>query len=189
MKFVLCLFLGVVLTGCSTDLSSEPPVGITPTIPATKPVETKSLKKVRPYGLFGLEHWINHDPINHLDDLKGQVVLIKFWTYGCINCIRTLPHVEALQQKYADQGLVILGIHTPEFAYERLPKNVAKAVKKHNLSFPVALDNDFKTWRSFSNRYWPAYYLLDRNGEIVYWHFGEGKYEETDAIIAKVLAS
>lgn len=138
--------------------------------------------------LEGLTNWINSDPIGSMEELRGKVVLIDFWTYSCINCIRTLPHVQALHEKYGDEGFVLLGLHAPEFAYERKKENVEAAVKERGLTYPIAQDNDFTTWGNYNNRYWPAHYLIDRNGFVRYTHFGEGKYAEMDQWVAKLLA-
>lgn len=135
----------------------------------------------------GLTSWMNSEGYESLDELKGKVVLVDFWTYSCINCIRTLPYLQDWQDKYADDGLVILGIHAPEFAFERKPENVAKAIEEYGLTYPVALDNDFATWRNYKNRYWPAKYIIDKEGNIRYYHFGEGEYAETEEVIAMLL--
>lgn len=134
----------------------------------------------------GIDAWINSGPII-LSSLKGKVVLIDFWTYSCINCIRTLPYVRSWYQKYHEQGLEIIGIHTPEFDFEKDLANVKAAVKKYDLPYPIALDNNFVTWRNFDNQYWPAHYLIDKNGQVVYTHFGEGEYETTENNIRALL--
>lgn len=139
--------------------------------------------------LTGLENWINSEPITSMEDLRGKVVLIDFWTYSCINCIRTLPYIQSWHEKYADDGLVILGIHAPEFQFEQKFENVQKAVNEFGLTYAVVQDNDFQTWRAYKNRYWPAKYLIDQNGVVRYTHFGEGDYEETEAYIAALLAT
>lgn len=139
--------------------------------------------------LEGLQNWINSDGSNSLEELKGKVVLIDFWTYSCINCIRTLPYIQALHEQYADDGLVILGIHAPEFAFEKKIDNVRQAVEKHGLTYPVVQDNDFKTWRNYENRYWPAKYLIDRDGFVRYHHFGEGEYDETERAVVALLGT
>lgn len=136
--------------------------------------------------IAGISKWFNSNPVD-LAALKGKVVLIDFWTYSCINCIRTLPHVEGWYEKYKDKGLVIIGVHSPEFAFEGQPENVSKAIKKFGLTYPVAMDNDFGTWRNYENRYWPAHYLIDKNGMVVYTHFGEGKYDVTENNIRYLL--
>ena len=120
--------------------------------------------------------------------LKGKVVLIDFWTYSCINCIRTLPYLRGYWDKYKDSPFVLVGVHTPEFVFEQSPANVIAAMKKYNLTYPVVQDNNFGTWNAFSNRYWPAKYLIDAEGYVRYTHFGEGDYEETDEAIASLLA-
>ena len=132
--------------------------------------------------------WINSEPFT-LEDMQtqGKVVLVDFWTYTCINCIRTLPYLREWHEKYADHGLVILGVHTPEFAFEREYDNVVEAVGKFELEYPVVQDNEFGTWRAFNNRYWPAKYLIDHNGKIRYNHFGEGAYDETEMNIREIL--
>lgn len=139
--------------------------------------------------LVGLTNWINTEPIGSMKELRGQVVLLDFWTYSCINCIRTLPYIQSWHEKYADDGLVILGIHAPEFQFEQKLENVQKAVNEFGLTYAVVQDNDFKTWRAYGNRYWPAKYLIDQNGVVRYVHFGEGDYEETEANIAELLGA
>lgn len=134
----------------------------------------------------GLQNWINSSPLT-MASLRGKVVLVDFWTYSCINCIRTLPYMRDLQTKYADKGLVIVGVHAPEFAFEKIPANVEKAVRDNALTYPVAQDNDLQTWRAFNNLYWPAKYLIDQNGNVRYTHFGEGNYDETEKAIQALL--
>jgi cytochrome c biogenesis protein CcdA/thiol-disulfide isomerase/thioredoxin len=129
--------------------------------------------------LTGLQNWINSDP-QTIQGLKGKVVLIDFWTYSCINCLRTLPYLTKLDETYKDKGLVILGLHAPEFAFEKLLPNVQKAVKDNNIQYPVAQDNDFKTWKKYENQFWPAKYLIDKDGNVRYTHFGEGDYDKTE---------
>lgn len=130
----------------------------------------------RPYPapvIGGIDTWINSSPIQ-LSALKGHVVLIDFWTYSCINCIRTQPYLNYFNKQYHDKGLVIIGIHTPEFDFEKNPTNVKQAVQRNRIQYPVALDNQFVTWQNFKNQYWPAHYLIDKQGRVVYEHFGEG---------------
>ena len=132
--------------------------------------------------------WVNSDPFTLTGmQEEGKVVLVDFWTYTCINCIRTLPYLRVWHEKYADHGLVILGVHTPEFRFEHEYDNVVEAVGKFALEYPIVQDNDFGTWRAFNNRYWPAKYLIDHNGKIRYFHFGEGKYDETELKIREIL--
>ena len=131
--------------------------------------------------------FINTDGIKISDLIGKKVILVDFWTYSCINCQRTLPYLNDWYKKYADQGLVIIGIHTPEFEFEKDYNNVAKAVEKYGIKYPVVLDNDYSTWRSYENRYWPRKYLIDIDGFIVYDHIGEGGYDETEQEIVKLL--
>ena len=130
--------------------------------------------------------WINSEPFT-LEELRGKVVLIDFWTYSCINCIRTLPFLTSWQEKYADAGLVIVGVHTPEFDFEKKLDNVQRAVDKHGVNYAVVQDNDYKTWRAYRNSYWPRKYLIDIDGLIRYDHIGEGAYAETEAVIQALL--
>lgn len=136
--------------------------------------------------LTGIQDWINSDP-QTLAKLKGKVVLIDFWTYSCINCQRTQPYLNKWYDKYKDDGLVIIGAHAPEFAFEKIPENVRKAVKEANINYPVALDNNFSTWQAYKNQFWPAKYLIDKDGQIRYTHFGEGNYDETEGAIQTLL--
>jgi thiol-disulfide isomerase/thioredoxin len=135
----------------------------------------------------GIRQWFN-SPALSLAALKGQVVLVDFWTYACINCLRTLPHVNRWAETYRNQGLVVVGVHTPEFAFERSASNVQAAIKRHGVKYPVAMDNDHATWKAYENRYWPAHYLVDGQGRIRYRHFGEGGYARTEAAIQTLLA-
>ncbi|MBP6859600.1 MAG: cytochrome c biogenesis protein DipZ [Candidatus Magasanikbacteria bacterium] len=133
--------------------------------------------------------WVNTDKPLTMDNLKDKVVLIDFWTYSCINCIRTLPYITSWYEKYKDQGFVVIGVHTPEFEFEKVLDNVKTATKRYSINYPVALDNNFGTWNNYNNHYWPAHYLIDKAGNIRYYHFGEGKYEETEAAIAQLLGA
>ena len=134
----------------------------------------------------GISKWFNSAPLN-IADLRGKVVLVDFWTYGCVNCVNTLPHVTALYAKYKDRGLVVVGVHTPEFPFERSASNVQAALKRHGITYPVAQDNDSRTWDAYRNQYWPAQYIVDQSGKIVFQHDGEGQYEEIDRTIARLL--
>jgi len=134
----------------------------------------------------GIDAWINSEPLK-INDLKGKVVLIDFWTYSCINCMRTLPYLNDWYRKYHDKGLVIIGVHTPEFDFERNLDNVKNAVVQDGIKYPVALDSRFVTWQNFNNQYWPAHYLIDKKGYIVYTHFGEGEYDVTENNIRYLL--
>lgn len=153
-------------------------------------MEDASYFNIEPYAapeLTGLQDWINSDPVT-LQSLKGKVVLVDFWTYSCINCVRTLPHLQGWYDAYKDKGLVIIGVHAPEFAFEKVPENVQKAVAERKLTYPIALDNNFSTWQAYENRFWPAHYLIDKNGKVRQTHFGEGKYDETESAIRSLLA-
>ena len=138
----------------------------------------------------GIAAWLNTPAGGEpsLSALRGRVVLIDFWTYTCINCLRTLPQLRAWDERYRDAGLSIVGVHTPEFAFERRESNVRDAVAANGLRYPVALDNEYGTWNAWSNHYWPAKYLIDARGHVRYWHFGEGDYDETEAAIRALLA-
>lgn len=136
--------------------------------------------------LKNIAAWINSEP-QTIAGLKGKVVLVDFWTYSCINCMRTQPYLNAWHNKYKDDGLVILGVHAPEFAFEKVTENVQKAVIDANIKYPVALDNNFATWQAYNNRYWPAKYLIDKDGQVRYTHFGEGDYAETEETIQALL--
>ena len=137
-----------------------------------------------------ISDWLNTPggrPLS-LASLRGKVVLVDFWTYSCINCLRTLPHLEAWDRAYRKDGLVIVGVHTPEFAFEHSLSNVRKATRRLGVRYPVALDNDYGTWNAYSNQYWPAEYLLDRRGHVRHYHFGEGEYGRTEQLIRQLLA-
>jgi thiol-disulfide isomerase/thioredoxin len=134
----------------------------------------------------GATGWLNSPPLT-TDELRGRVVLVDFWTYTCINWLRTLGYVRAWSEKYADRGLVVVGVHTPEFPFERDVDNVRQAVKDMRVEYPVALDSDYAVWEAFSNRYWPAVYIADANGRIRHHHFGEGGYEECERIVQQLL--
>jgi cytochrome c biogenesis protein CcdA/thiol-disulfide isomerase/thioredoxin len=135
----------------------------------------------------GAVQWLNSPPLTR-EQLKGKVVLVDFWTYSCINCIRSVPYTNAWYDRYKDQGLVVIGVHSPEFAFERDPANVRKAVSDFGIRYPVSLDSNLAIWRAFDNRYWPAHYLADAQGRIRYHHFGEGRTDETEAAIRALLA-
>jgi thiol-disulfide isomerase/thioredoxin len=145
---------------------------------ATKP---KYVEIVDPTG------FINTDPIKIGDLVGKKVILVDFWTYSCINCIRTFPYLKSWYEKYQDQGFVILGIHTPEFEFEKDINNVKAATQKFGITYPVILDSNYGTWNAYNNKYWPAHYLIDINGNVVSYHFGEGAYDETEKEIQKLL--
>jgi cytochrome c biogenesis protein CcdA/thiol-disulfide isomerase/thioredoxin len=136
--------------------------------------------------LAGAVEWLNSAPLTAAQ-LSGKVVLVDFWTYSCINCLRAIPYVRAWAEKYQAQGLVVIGVHTPEFAFEKNPDNVRKAVSDLKIAYPVAIDNDYAIWRAFKNQYWPAHYFIDGHGQIRHHHFGEGGYDESERVIQQLL--
>jgi thiol-disulfide isomerase/thioredoxin len=131
--------------------------------------------------------WINSKPLK-VAELRGKVVLIEFWTFGCSNCRNVEPYVKAWHQKYADHGLVVIGVHAPEFSYERVIANVQRYVREHSIQYPVVIDNDFVTWKRYKNRFWPAMYVIDKRGVIRYLRAGEGGYRETERRISSLLS-
>jgi len=148
---------------------------------------TDTKEDARVIELIDPDGFINTDEFLIEDYVGEKVILIEFWTFGCINCQRTLPHVVSWYEKYKDEGLIVIGIHTPEFSYEKDTENVMEAVEKWGITYPVVLDNDFKTWRAYGNKYWPGIYLVDINGNIVYDHIGEGAYTQTENKIKELL--
>ena len=191
--FSTALTAGLLLAACSGD-----PDGGTPT-PVGQPADEASvLKGVTPTqnvggsvgslapDFAGIGTWVNSDPLS-ITKLQGKVVLIDFWTYTCVNCIRTLPFLQEWHEKYADVGLAIVGMHTPEFDFEKITENVQRASDDLGVVWPVAQDNDFGTWRAYSNQFWPAKYLIDKDGVVRYTHFGEGGYGDTELAIRELL--
>lgn len=140
-----------------------------------------------PLESLGIGPWFNSKPLTAAD-LKGKVVVIDFWTYSCINCLRSIPYVKAWDERYRKDGLVVIGVHAPEFAFEHDPANVAKAVKDLGIQYPVVMDNDWKLWRALQNNYWPAHYFVDAQGRVRYHHFGEGEYDMSERVIRQLLA-
>ena len=136
--------------------------------------------------LTGAVEWLNSPPLT-AEQLRGKVVLVDFWTFGCINCRNALPYVREWHRKYKDQGLVVVGVHAPEFAYEKNINNVKRALKDLGIEFPVAVDNNFVIWRAFNNNYWPANYFVDAQGRVRFHHFGEGEYEKSEQVIQQLL--
>ncbi|WP_206860640.1 thioredoxin family protein [Lysobacter changpingensis] len=165
--FALSLTL---LAGCAPGAQAEPP-------------------KAAPAPEFtGISRWLNAPP-QTMAGLKGKVVLVEFWTYSCINCIHVLPHVRQWHERYREQGLVVIGVHTPEYDEERSTDNVRRAIERFGIAYPVAQDNGYETWNAWGNRFWPALYLVDRDGRIVHRHYGEGGYEATEQRIRELLAT
>lgn len=138
-------------------------------------------------GFPGATRWINSEPLSP-ESLRGKVVLVEFWTFLCYNCLNALPHVKALEAKYRDLGFVVVGVHTPEFAREKSEANVRRAVRDLGITYPVVMDNSYAIWNAFGNRYWPAAYFIDASGTIRYHHFGEGRYDEQEQVVRKLLA-
>ncbi|WP_426410959.1 redoxin domain-containing protein [Bradyrhizobium ganzhouense] len=165
---------GAVIPGICDEAARAAPITVAAATQGTAPDFT------------GISNWFNSKPLT-IADLRGKVVLVDFWTYGCVNCVNTLPHVTDLYAKYKDKGLVVVGVHTPEFPFERSASNVQAALKRHGITYPVAQDNDSKTWNAYRNQYWPAQYIIDQSGKIVFQHEGEGRYDEIDRAVAKLL--
>jgi thiol-disulfide isomerase/thioredoxin len=138
--------------------------------------------------ITGIEKWLNSEPLS-IGGLRGNVVLVDFWTYSCINCLRTLPHVARWHEKFKARGLVVIGVHTPEFGFEKSTRNVQTAIQRFGVKYAVAQDNQYSTWKSFENEYWPAVYLIDQGGRIMLKHFGEGSYDATELAIETLLNS
>ena len=178
-KFLAYLGLGTI-GWQATTLATNPsaPKILTPQTIAKSPNQLPEFQ--------GISEWLNSAPLT-TKDLLGKVVLVQIWTLGCINCQRTLPYVVSWHQKYAAQGLQTIGIHTPEFAYERDRRNIRRSMTKYGITYPVAVDNDFQTWKAFKNEYWPHLFLADRHGMIRYDHIGEGAYDETERTIGQLL--
>ena len=191
--FGVLILLSVAYIASGVDAPSLLATGTKTKQPASELAPQASLRLQeglsKPYAapeFAGIEAWINSNPLT-MQSLKGKVVLIDFWTYSCINCVRTLPYITDWDSKYRDQGLVIVGVHAPEFEFEKKLDNVKAAIAQHGIRYPVAQDNKLSTWVNFNNRYWPAHYLIDRDGRVVYTHFGEGKYAVTENNIRYLL--
>ncbi|TAM51943.1 MAG: redoxin domain-containing protein [Paraburkholderia sp.] len=150
------------------------------------PSEQQSAAQGLAPGFDGADRWYNSPPLT-LDALRGKVVLVEFWTRECINCIHVLPHTKALHDAYAKDGLVVVGVHTPEYEEERDPAALQAALDRYGIMWPVAVDNESRIWNAYGNRFWPAIYLIDRNGRVVYRHYGEGDYEQTEQRVRALL--
>ncbi len=191
-QLLMYLGLGVLGTGTAAAIGvgtqrQNPAATRLPTPAAAKP-ETPILAatgKSLP-DFEGIQQWLNSSPLT-IADLKGSVVLIQFWTFACINCQRTLPYITQWHRQYAAQGLKVIGIHTPEFAFERDPNNIKRALEQHQITYPVPIDNEHKTWKAYSNEYWPHLFLADRQGLMRYDHIGEGAYDTTEQTIQQLL--
>ena len=180
---LMVVMVGLLAACRGSDESEELPAGARggTAQPSAAPASADLIPEVR-----GIEAWINSEPLT-IEGLRGKVVLVDFWTYTCVNCIRTLPYLKDWQSKYASRGLVILGAHSPEFEFEKDFSNVLEAVQDLGVTWPVAMDNDFATWRAYQNRFWPHKYLADAQGRLRYDHIGEGGYLETEEEIRKLL--
>ncbi|MET1029100.1 MAG: cytochrome c biogenesis protein CcdA, partial [Dongiaceae bacterium] len=174
----------VVMTG-NPAMTGNAPAMMMKAQPAM-PAETLPVEGTLP-DLSGAVQWLNSPPLT-AEGLKGKVVLVDFWTYSCINCLRTIPYVRAWAEKYKDQGLVVIGVHSPEFAFEKNVDNVRKAIANFKIGYPVAIDNNYAIWRAFDNQYWPADYFVDAQGHIRHHEFGEGDYDESERVIQQLLA-
>jgi thiol-disulfide isomerase/thioredoxin len=174
---VVSTFVAFVLFGYMFDA----PIAAAQTSEETSIVGSSPL-----YSLSGSTGWLNSKPLT-AKDLKGKVVLVDFWDYSCINCIRAVPYVRAWAEKYKSSGLVVIGVHTPEFDVEKQASNVQKATQKFGITYPVALDNNYKIWNGFQNQYWPAHYFIDAKGKVRYEHFGEGAYDQSERWIQQLL--
>ncbi|MCH7737476.1 MAG: redoxin domain-containing protein [Chloroflexi bacterium] len=180
-------------TGSAAAIAIQEPTALPPTPSATKSADANASRKVGgevgdlapEFG--GIAAWVNGGPLT-MEELRGSVVLIDFWTYTCINCINTFPFLKEMQSKYSDKGLVIVGVHSPEFEFEKSYENVVAATQKDDLVWTMAQDNDFVTWRRYDNRYWPSEYLIDKDGVVRFAHIGEGAYAETEIVIQELLA-
>lgn len=155
--------------------------------PETTKDELKFINQGPAPEFTGITKWLNTEKPILMAEQQSKVVLINFWTYSCIHCINSLPYLIKWDQKYKEQGLTIVGVHTPEFAFEKVSSNIEAAIKRYGITYPIALDNNYKTWAEYKNQFWPAIYLIDKNGEIVYSYFGEGKYEKTELAIRTLL--
>jgi thiol-disulfide isomerase/thioredoxin len=181
MKYMILGLLALILFGCSLQQENFQPMQ-----PALK--NSSSLPDLGPAPELTNETWLNVDAPLRLADLRGKVVLLEMWTFGCINCQHVMPSLKEWHTKYKDHGLVIIGNHFPEFSYEADLANLKEAVKQDEIEYAVTQDNDGDTWQAYENRYWPTLYLIDKQGHIRYVHIGEGRYQETEENIKALLA-
>ena len=184
--FGLIIAAGLVMLGIifsSLDQKSEQSTGFED-IDSLSNMDKSKFKKAPE--LVGITNYLNTEQNELNTEIKGKVVLYDIWTYSCINCIRTLPYITAWHDKYSDQGLLVIGIHSPEFEFEKNSDNVKMAIEKYGITYPVVMDNDMKTWKAFENKYWPRKYIADHEGFLRYDHIGEGRYQETEKVIQKL---
>jgi thiol-disulfide isomerase/thioredoxin len=188
---------GSVIAGCAKPSDSSSPSSAIKPITASTAIDSSVVTPAKalaakPSGrqipeIQGIETWLNSAPIK-LSEQKGKVILLQFWTFGCINCQRTLPSIIKWHKDYASQGLSVVSIHTPELASERSIGNVKRAVQQRGITYPVAIDGNFATWKAFDNQYWPHLFLADRQGILRYDHIGEGAYDQTEQKIRELLS-
>lgn len=179
---------GTEMKNVLTDNTTSPKVKDYKMMTGSNPVPMQKDQFRKSAGLVGITDYINTTPEKLAQDQKGKVILYDFWTFNCINCIHTLPHIVSLNAKYADKGLLVIGIHSPETIFEKDPSNVRDAVQKYGIKYPVVLDTNFETWNAFGNVYWPREYIVDSDGYIRYDHIGEGGYDDTEHEIQSLLA-
>ena len=182
---ILAVAIGVGIVAISVAFSTLDQASVVNIGGDSTQIDKSEFKKAP--DLVGIAHYLNTTPEELAQVIEGKVVLYDIWTYSCINCIRTLPYITAWDDKYADQGLLIIGIHSPEFEFEKVPENVQMSIEKHGINYPVVMDNDMETWQAFENRYWPRKYIADHEGYIRYDHIGEGGYQETEKIIQQLI--
>ncbi|EJM17862.1 cytochrome c biogenesis protein [Pseudomonas sp. GM21] len=183
----------VLLAGTSSEAVSSLEKGVMETVPkvvdyfvSKVKADTMDNAQGAMPSINGAVEWLNSPALTN-ESLKGKVVLVDFWTYDCINCQHTLPYVKDWAKKYEKDGLVVIGVHTPEYGFERIIDNVKEQVKKLGITYPVAIDNNYAIWRNFDNQYWPAHYLIDAKGQVRYTHFGEGSYDTQEKVIQQLL--
>lgn len=188
MAVVLTIAIATPIAGVVGNMNVTQPTTFAPGLALLDALYTGQVDTQR--NLASLERangWLNSAPLT-AKALQGKVVLVDFWTYTCINWLRTLPYIRAWDEKYRDKGLVVIGVHSPEFGFEKAPDNVRRAVEKMRIGYPVAIDSDHAIWRAFDNQYWPALYLIDSKGRVRHHQFGEGSYEESERVIRELLA-
>jgi thiol-disulfide isomerase/thioredoxin len=185
VKLYRLVFIAILSISCVAPSRTLTQENVTQTQPARNPIQLPIEGEMPSFE--GATQWINSEPLTK-DTLRGKVVLVEFWTYTCINWLRTAPYVRAWAEKYKDKGLVVIGVHTPEFEFEKNIDNVRRETANQNVAYPVAIDNDYAVWSAFSNRYWPALYFVDAAGRIRHHHFGEGEYDRSERVIQQLLA-
>ncbi|KFM19968.1 Thiol-disulfide oxidoreductase ResA protein [Marine Group I thaumarchaeote SCGC AAA799-P11] len=182
---ILAVVIGVGIVAISVAFSTLDQASVANISGDSSQIDKSGFKKAP--DLVGIAHYLNTTPEELAQEMEGKVILYDIWTYSCINCIRTLPYITAWDDKYSDQGLLIIGIHSPEFEFEKVPENVKMSIEKHGINYPVVMDNEMETWKAFENRYWPRKYIADHEGYIRYDHIGEGGYQETEKVIQQLI--